>query len=572
MNQDTRPTNKQFIREFVRSQVGHMLRSWNWDEVGNNLPSTVMFSIIKESWPIDMIRFSLTSYGAHEIVTDFMQKAFLLQQSTRLLASGSCGVSFLLRKAFAGADFDVFVHSMFFDEVEAFLKKAGYGAGRCLGSLAPTAINQGDPAFSNSAVVAVYEYVNSNNKKIQVILCSHTPLDVLLSFHSSTFSLYYDRPIAHTLFIAMPMNFVSHDRTVSLYPRATFNLSVNYERADSRLPTVAGCLKYAGCGWLPANVANTQENTDHRDEERCVGDRYCWVIPLLLDCVPSGTTQSIASHTWKLSYTRTNQGWSTQYSLFKPEADKPSYCISESVQTALRDSRFTCSYMEFPSFVRGLFAMSDTTPSRIPSESVASSSEPSDDVCAMEVNNLHSSLLEESSPPVEERLTEDIPSSSAAPADMCMNHSHSYSFSDQNRKVFMPSMTFKSHTMALKMMSHDVSASTDRTDPVHAAPTSVDSMTRPRESGGNSSYNYSFSDQKRKVFMPSLSFKVHAVAPITMPHEVPASDHCAISITDRGSGNETYSFSDMGRQVFTLSNCLEIHGISSHIAPGSENA
>ncbi|PBK58938.1 hypothetical protein ARMSODRAFT_899896, partial [Armillaria solidipes] len=246
-----------------------------------------------------------------------------LQQSTGLLASGSCGISFFIHEAFVGADFDVFVHFMFYDKVRLFLKKAGYGTGRCLGPSALATTEESNPIFSNNTIVAVYKYVNGNRKKIQVVLCSHTPLDVLLSFHST-----------------VPMNFVSHDRAVSLYPRATFNLGVNYKRADSRPPAVAGRQKYMDRGWLPATVANTQENTDYREEECWVGDRYCWVIPLPLECVPAGTTESIASHTWKLSYVGTDQGWSSQYSLFKPETGKPSYCISDTVQDKLAEVRF----------------------------------------------------------------------------------------------------------------------------------------------------------------------------------------------------------------------------------------
>lgn len=322
-------------------------------------PATIMFSIIKELCPIDMIRFSLASHGAQAIVTDFMQKAFCtrslvdgfmpidlspefqaLQQSTRLLASGSCGISFFIHEAFIGADFDVFIHSMFFDEVGAFLKKAGYGTGHCLGPYFPVAANENNLAFSNNAIVAVYEYVNDDEKKIQVVLCSHTPLDVLLSFHSSKYLCYYCRLCLMLPFIAVPMNFVGHDRAVSLYPRATFNLGVNYKRADSRPPAVAGHQKYTDHGWLPATMANTQDNTDHRDEDRWVSNRYCWVVPLPLECVPAGATDSIASHTWKLSYIGTDQGWSSQYALFKPKIGKPSYCISETIQTRLADVQF----------------------------------------------------------------------------------------------------------------------------------------------------------------------------------------------------------------------------------------
>ncbi|SJL17115.1 uncharacterized protein ARMOST_20657 [Armillaria ostoyae] len=160
-----------------------------------------------------------------------------LQQSTGLLVTGSCGISFFIREAFISADFDVWVHFMFYDEVRIFLKKVGYGTGHCLGPSALAITEECNPTFSNNAIIAVYEYVNGSGKKIQVVLCSHTPLDVLLSFHST-----------------VPMNFVSHDRTVSLYPRATFNLSVNYERADSRPLAVAGHQKYMDHGWLPATV------------------------------------------------------------------------------------------------------------------------------------------------------------------------------------------------------------------------------------------------------------------------------------------------------------------------------
>ncbi|PBK86478.1 hypothetical protein ARMGADRAFT_1086658 [Armillaria gallica] len=227
--------------------------------------------------------------------------------------------------------------------------------------------------------MAVYEYVNDNKRKTQVILCSHTPLNILLSFHST-----------------VPMNFVSHDCMVSLYLRATFNLGVNYKRPDTRLLAVAGCQKYADHGWLPVTAANTEENTDHREEESWVSNCYCWVIPLLLECDPAGTTHSIASHMWKLLYIGSDQGWSSQYSLFKPEMDKPSYCISKTVENKLTESHFIHSYIDFPSFVQD-FLDSDTVPLRIPADPIVLSSvSPSDGIDVVQCFSSRSSLIEES--------------------------------------------------------------------------------------------------------------------------------------------------------------------------------
>ncbi|SJL17406.1 uncharacterized protein ARMOST_20956 [Armillaria ostoyae] len=277
------------------------------------------------------------SVAAYKLVVDFMQNVFntqllihgffpkelcakfqLLQHQTGLIVSGSTGLGFFTQTLFPGADLDLFIRVCFRTIVDDFLKKAGYSGGRKLGhqsALTPLMVDTiaGMETYSANAIASIYEYHNSDTRKFQVIFCTQSPIDVLLSFHSTA-----------------PMNFVVHDVAVSLYPRATFNMGVNFKRTDERTPAVAGQHKYANCGWVPVNACDANEDAHLQDVERFID------------------TNSVMGHSWTLSYLEGDKGWTSQYSVLQRQFPYAPLCVSDHIAHCITDDLLECSDSHLP--------------------------------------------------------------------------------------------------------------------------------------------------------------------------------------------------------------------------------
>lgn len=86
-----------------------------------------------------------------------------------------------------------------------------------------------------------------------------------------------------TTVLACVMSVISCDTAYSLYPKATFEERTSWICGTNREPrTIAALNKYHRRGWI---VAPTFFDIEYRQdyhvgEERHIGDRYCWTIPL----------------------------------------------------------------------------------------------------------------------------------------------------------------------------------------------------------------------------------------------------------------------------------------------------
>ena len=133
------------------------------------------------------------------------------------------------------------------------------------------------------------------------------------------------------------MNFITHEKAYSLYPRATFeerrslvHPSDASWREDAR---AAARTKYAGRGWLVVNRL-TQAEIDNRTSafaygRRIVGDQYCWTMDLLpkIADLPQGFVES---NSWGLSFTQHRQAEMKYLLLKKPEL-RFSYTVADEI-------------------------------------------------------------------------------------------------------------------------------------------------------------------------------------------------------------------------------------------------
>jgi len=144
--------------------------------------------------------------------------------------------------------------------------------------------------YAGNGMAAVFNFAKRGEewKHIQVVTCRHTPLEVILHFHSSAPShLSLQVQIADDFFPACVMNIISHSHAYSLYPHATFQ-----DRISIHTPTFTtgrdkhkrAREEYARRGWemapTPSALTYLRSNSEFRNGMRCVGDSKCWIIPL----------------------------------------------------------------------------------------------------------------------------------------------------------------------------------------------------------------------------------------------------------------------------------------------------
>ncbi|KAK0505562.1 hypothetical protein EDD18DRAFT_1344383 [Armillaria luteobubalina] len=307
------------------------------------IPVEIVFLILDNADPLGVVQFRMISFGAHKIVMKFMHDTYntvtlikrffpselaaefqVLQQQTSLVVSGSSVLTFFYQSSFPDSDCDLYVHSHHCDQVIVFVLKAGYRLYHLMTSQNIESVFHTSKVsfyfcsnnYTLKTITGVHESVHhaDENLKVQVILCQESPVDVLLGFHST-----------------VPMNIITHDYAIYLYPKATFNLGVNFAKFDVHVPAVVGRHKYTSHGWTLIPNSKGQQDADLQDVQRYIGDWYCWMIHLpALSPLPQSSSR-ILDHSWVLSYPKANAGYVTQYRLLSLSTLSQAVCASSAV-------------------------------------------------------------------------------------------------------------------------------------------------------------------------------------------------------------------------------------------------
>lgn len=280
--------------------------------------------------PPDLFRYSRTSKTANQVVSSYIKRAFnvenvlgrfftdpqishfrSLQSQTGMLISGSTALQFFERTFYPESDLDLYVEHRYCRVIALWLVAIGYSYEARAGhpdeleeALGPTPVGNGPSMrflssaivdYSDSGVIKVYNFHKSDTGcKIQLITSRHSPLELILKFHSTTV-----------------MNLITHDKAYSLYPLGTFkehrSLALYREDTNEEAARIARD-KYVARGWTLVEALTQDEMADPTSAfspgSRFVGDSKCWTIPILpkLD-LPEGY---IEMNSWDLQYDSAN--------------------------------------------------------------------------------------------------------------------------------------------------------------------------------------------------------------------------------------------------------------------------
>ncbi|KAK7696092.1 hypothetical protein QCA50_000735 [Cerrena zonata] len=267
----------------------------------NDLLFSIIFSFCS---PATIIRFSRTCRIADLVVKSYMKRTYRierilsrflsdplkfrrLQAGTGTLISGSAALQFFDRSFYPESDLDLYVHVQFAKEVGIFLLEDGY-------VFAPNSVQEDDFAeisdeqtirslpssYTFKGVSCVFTFEKKHHSsgeplKVQLIVGTHCPMEVILYFHSTCV-----------------MNVISFETAYSLYPKATFEKRQSLVCPGTGRDEDAALQKYENRGWTMA----TTDLTWARDLEPCfhivyhrvrfMGDSFCWTIPLDISMIP----------------------------------------------------------------------------------------------------------------------------------------------------------------------------------------------------------------------------------------------------------------------------------------------
>ncbi|KAK0445746.1 hypothetical protein EV421DRAFT_2034257 [Armillaria borealis] len=259
--------------------------------------------------PLDLVRYGRVNKTARAAIAFYIASKFRkllsgyfnpegeilqfrhLQAKFGVLISGSTVVQLLDRVKYPDSDLDIYAGYAFSprkDQKERFVDFcSGEYSDNDLGPL-----NWPSPevfGYECRGMADVWNF-HRGDKKIQLITAERTPMEIILSFHSTA-----------------PMNVISHSMVCCLFPKATFKekRALVVSRAQA-----AGKQKYIDRGWRLFDSALAYDATNSRSEFqagelRWVGDKKCLTLSFP-DVESFGTSDrllySLQANSWRLKY------------------------------------------------------------------------------------------------------------------------------------------------------------------------------------------------------------------------------------------------------------------------------
>lgn len=232
-----------------------------------------------------------------------------------MLISGSTALQFFERTFYPESDLDLYVEHRYCKTIALWLVAIGYSyeareghpeqLEEALGTTPPKIVGTLDflsshiADYPDSGIIQVFNFHKSDSDcKIQLITSHHSPLELILKYHSTAV-----------------MNLITHEKAYSLYPRGTFkerrSLAVYQEKnaeAIYKKATKIARDKYVARGWTLVEALTRDEMADPTSAffpgSRYVGDSKCWTIPILpkLD----RPEDYIEMNSWNLQYKSLN--------------------------------------------------------------------------------------------------------------------------------------------------------------------------------------------------------------------------------------------------------------------------
>ncbi|KAK7040370.1 hypothetical protein VNI00_009840 [Paramarasmius palmivorus] len=305
-----------------------------------DLPPTTHDALLEGLPPQDLVTYAKVSKKARQVVYDFYRRAYrverilsryfspeeiqrfrILQHAIGFIISGSSALTLFTRSPpYPDSDLDVYVDARWCALLLQFLESHGYAYEPIMTASKrqsedmyrtldeamnrPQEEENGHPGFfgsrseySTPGIREVFNFVR-DGKKIQVVACTATPVEVILGFHST-----------------VVMCLLCYSHAICLYPRTTFidhQTLANYRCHENQ---DAARQKYAERGWEVIQTVDAFRGiSQHSDvnyfDRRHLTDSLCWTIPLDPplggDFVPSelslGDFDCMDMHSWAVVY------------------------------------------------------------------------------------------------------------------------------------------------------------------------------------------------------------------------------------------------------------------------------
>ncbi|KZV68604.1 hypothetical protein PENSPDRAFT_551788, partial [Peniophora sp. CONT] len=196
------------------------------------------------------------------------------QHRTGALVSGSTALQLFDRATYRNADLDIYVEARYAVDVMKFVRDRE----RYL--FQPTATQDrtpelvlefppADPGYNPYHGTGISDVLNfkRDNQRVQLIVATRSPLDVILNYHSTCV-----------------MNIVTHSTAYSLFPKLSFGDRISrtftaYTTSHSDGPKWAAAQKkYSERGFSFAS--DIPGDPDSGIIQRWIGDEHTWSIPL----------------------------------------------------------------------------------------------------------------------------------------------------------------------------------------------------------------------------------------------------------------------------------------------------
>ncbi|PBK75288.1 hypothetical protein ARMSODRAFT_514758 [Armillaria solidipes] len=234
----------------------------------------------------------------------------LLQAEFGVLISGSSGVQFFECIRYPDSDLDLYVEHKHCHAVGQFLLTAGYTfiprekqkdgfyevLSRVSEAVRQCEFEESMTGYHCRGIADVYDF-SRNGIQVQLITSKKSPMEVILSFHST-----------------IPMNIISHSYAYSLFPKATFDQKRALIITTSGSGQEVGRGKYRDRGWKLFEYPSAFEVTDSESEFqaglRWVGDRKCLTLPLTpIPSLAAFVKYPCPVHinSWNMKYDRDNE-------------------------------------------------------------------------------------------------------------------------------------------------------------------------------------------------------------------------------------------------------------------------
>ncbi|KAF8185704.1 hypothetical protein BJ912DRAFT_972907 [Pholiota molesta] len=291
-----------------------------------SLPSTTDDVLLEELSPGELFKYGKTCKHIHSIVESYIRRRFQidkllatyftpsqiadfrrLQASTGMLISGSTALQFFNRVVYPDSDLDVYVEHAYREDIGLWLLSIGYKYVPYPTSNSKTFQDDLDlnPDTTPSRMLTQRHFIESGQgylgaqcvftfvkqkpfRKVQMITSLNSPLERILSFHSTCV-----------------MNVITHNAAYSFFPRGTF-IERRAQACTDRTTAMAAFKKYRERGWSLNQFITRDEFDDSTFAFargiRYVGDAQCWTIPILAQTeLPS--LSNIESNSWLVEYT-----------------------------------------------------------------------------------------------------------------------------------------------------------------------------------------------------------------------------------------------------------------------------